>query len=231
MKVCKICKVEKPSTEYYKHKLTRDKLQTYCKECTKEIGAKRYVRDKDKIDAANRKWRLENPEKYSDAKRRWLAENRGHATTVAAEWRKRNVEKARASTDRWRSNNPERAKELARKYAAENKDQRREATRAWRRKNVAHLLDYDRKYKEKNRAQRAANERARDAMKARSIPTWADLGAIKRIYEDCPVGMTVDHIVPLRSEFVCGLHWEGNLQYLTNEENASKGNRWWPDMP
>lgn len=41
----------------------------------------------------------------------------------------------------------------------------------------------------------------------------------------------VDHIVPLKSAIVCGLHWEGNLQVLPIAANSAKGNRWWPDMP
>lgn len=41
----------------------------------------------------------------------------------------------------------------------------------------------------------------------------------------------VDHVVPLRSKLVCGLHNEFNFQVITADANNRKGNRYWPDMP
>jgi hypothetical protein len=40
----------------------------------------------------------------------------------------------------------------------------------------------------------------------------------------------VDHIVPLTSDLVCGLHCEANLQIAVGKDNIAKNNRWWPDM-
>lgn len=52
---------------------------------------------------------------------------------------------------------------------------------------------------------------------------------LKQIYNDCPGGMVIDHIIPLKGldpdtkeHVVSGLHVPWNLQYLTPEDNATK---------
>lgn len=53
---------------------------------------------------------------------------------------------------------------------------------------------------------------------------WQDLDELKQFYYDTPEGMTVDHIIPIKNDLVCGLNVVANLQYLTKEENDKKGN-------
>lgn len=56
------------------------------------------------------------------------------------------------------------------------------------------------------------------------IPKWADKQALVNFYKNCPAGYHVDHIIPLNSDVVSGLHVHYNLQYLTPEENIKKSN-------
>ena len=65
----------------------------------------------------------------------------------------------------------------------------------------------------------------RNANKMRAMPKWADLGAIKEFYKNCPDGYDVDHIIPLKHPKVQGLHVLENLQYLSRKENNFKRNK------
>lgn len=58
----------------------------------------------------------------------------------------------------------------------------------------------------------------------KATPPWADKEYIRDFYEKRPDGFHVDHIVPIRGEFVCGLHVKENLQYLPAKENMVKSN-------
>ena len=81
-------------------------------------------------------------------------------------------------------------------------------------------------------ARREANrirQALRNGMLQQATPKWADREAILKVYERAAEqGMQVDHIVPLKSKFVCGLHVAENLQLLSRVDNLKKGNRLWP---
>lgn len=66
---------------------------------------------------------------------------------------------------------------------------------------------------------------------------WSDLERVVRLYRVCAVlnelgwgRFCVDHIVPVGSPRVCGLHTHDNLQIVTEQENREKGHWWWPQM-
>lgn len=82
---------------------------------------------------------------------------------------------------------------------------------------------------------KVAQRRARRMM---ATPAWVDGDAILAFYAEAnrlsiETGTVhhVDHIVPLTSKLVCGLHCEHNLQVLPGVENLRKHNRHWPDKP
>ncbi len=95
-----------------------------------------------------------------------------------------------------------------------------------------------RDWKSKNKFKVLAQCARRRASKLRATPSWADNSKIVEIYKrsqelTISTGIIhhVDHIVPLISELVCGLHCENNLRVIVGKENLSKGNRYWDDMP
>lgn len=63
-----------------------------------------------------------------------------------------------------------------------------------------------------------------------AIPVWADLTKIQDMYlerdaaneNNLGIQYEIDHIVPLRSKLVCGLHTHENLRVTTQEENRGK---------
>jgi len=91
-------------------------------------------------------------------------------------------------------------------------------------KNKEKKKEYQSKYcKENLLANRGKNAKYR-ASKLQRTPSWADLEKIKEIYNNCPEGCHVDHIIPLQGDKVSGLHVPENLQYLKAEDNLKKSN-------
>jgi len=141
-----------------------------------------------------------------------------------------------------------------RQWAQDNPERRKEASKRWRESNYKKYLEREKKYKRKwyEANLRRARERVkswkqnnagmvnasiakRRAVKKNSFPSWADRSVINKVYADAKglaeltgIKHNVDHIYPLQSEYMCGLHVETNLQILTQKENISKGNRTWP---
>jgi hypothetical protein len=86
-----------------------------------------------------------------------------------------------------------------------------------------------------NPAKITAKIARRHAAKFRAMPKWANADAIEVVYAEAArlkretgLKYEVDHIVPLQSSLVCGLHCEANLQILLKSQNIAKHNRVWP---
>ena len=110
-----------------------------------------------------------------------------------------------------------------RSRAEGQRDLRRNSSVTWR-KNNADLV-----------CQQAAKRRA---VSRKATPDWANTFFIKEAYRLAELRSKVtgfewhvDHVVPLNSPIVCGLHCEHNLDVIPANMNLSKSNRHWPDMP
>jgi hypothetical protein len=148
----------------------------------------------------------------------------------------------KAQASKWHVEHPERRKQIAEKAArkwaernpglraaismvhyAFNKEVHRARSDAWFKRNPSVV------------AQKAARRRA---VKRKATPAWANEFFISEAYHIAElrskvtgIKWHVDHIVPLRSKTVCGLHVEHNLQVIPESVNLAKSNRYWPDQP
>lgn len=103
---------------------------------------------------------------------------------------------------------------------------------------VSQISATGKRYARQNKVTERAKVAMRRAARLQATPEWADGTAILAFYAEAnrlsiETGVVhhVDHIVPLTSKTVCGLHCEFNLQVLPGVENLRKHNREWPDMP
>ena len=97
------------------------------------------------------------------------------------------------------------------------------------------LREYRNVWKANNKTQIRADTKARRRKHREATPPWLtrkQKSEIRQLYQ-IAITMTqttgeqyvVDHIVPLRSHEVCGLHVPWNLRVITQEENLKKSNK------
>jgi len=146
----------------------------------------------------------------------WRAANKAHVHAYGKVYKATNAAQCRAATNRRNALHPEKARARVAAWNAANPGKNTDRSKQWRK---AHPAAHN------------ANNAKRRATKFQATPAWVDHDAIRDIYfEAAYQQMHVDHIVPLQSESVCGLHAEHNLQLLSVEDNSAKGNRTWPGM-
>ncbi len=203
--VCSRCKAEKEAEDFGVDRRRRNGLRGYCRDCARAFNQEFYSKNKDQQKQRAKDYRANHPEKPK-------------------EWADRVPKEVKAARFKsWRERNLESSKARRRKHHHDNREANLLAIKDWKRRNP-----------EKN----AFYVMKRQAAKLRAIPSWVDMQKVEEIYTEARrlteltgIKHHVDHIVPLQSPWVCGLHCEANLQILPYYENQSKSNRVWPDMP
>lgn len=111
----------------------------------------------------------------------------------------------------------------SRMWRESNADKMNKAREDWIKSNPHKVKERTRRYQVKKKS---------------AIPGWASKEAMAIVYQEAAIRTKetgirhdVDHIVPITSKLVCGLHCEANLQVLPITENRRKHNRYWPEMP
>jgi hypothetical protein len=127
------------------------------------------------------------------------------------------------------------------RYNKANRKKKIQLNKAWIKRNPSKVTNAWKRWQAANRDKTRRNSSKRRAAKLRATPVWAEseweqflilefynLAVLRQNYTG--IAWHVDHIVPLQSDLVCGLHCASNMQVMVGSENISKGNRFWPDM-
>jgi hypothetical protein len=202
----------------YGHISERTTHNWQCVQCKREF-------DRNNLKAKERtKQRYqENAEEIKRKRREKYAENREKEIHTTKEYQRKNRELVLAKKKQFHEKNRDRLIAECRDYYRQHKEQAAEFHKKYREANKALFREKGAKYR---------------AVKIQATVIWANRSSISIFYkradtltQETNILHHVDHIVPLVSEYVCGLHNEFNLQVLTASENSSKSNKYWPDMP
>jgi HrpA-like RNA helicase len=143
-----------------------------------------------------------------------------------------------ARAKKWREENKERDAENHAAYAAKTKYWLCKARKDWILENYERVKKSKSIWAKNNPEKIRSKSRARQAGKIKATPQWSDRYRCDAVYAEAArleaqTGQKyhVDHIVPLNSKIVCGLHVPENLRAIPAIENIRKHNRHWPDMP
>jgi hypothetical protein len=123
------------------------------------------------------------------------------------------------------------------KLSAECKRCAKTNRKAYRKENYSAIRSYEAKSRDKNstKTRRAILESNRRASKLKATPAWyseLDKFVLEEAYSLCKIreqetGLQhhVDHIIPLKGNEVCGLHYYKNWQVIPAKENIAKSNK------
>lgn len=248
LKTCSQCKEIKPLSEFSPSSRPGG-FKSECKVCACARQKAAYVSDPEKYRIRRVEHYARDPSRFAEAAREYRAahpELKERLREVKREWTRANNQRLNAARTKKRNANIDQAREKQRNNYAKNRARVLAEQKEYRqrypekkRAQVARWVAVNRERKRAvNRAHYAANAKrwrayaaSRKAAKLQATPIWANDADTRAFYLAAPDGVEIDHIVPLQSRLVCGLHWVGNFQYLPPLENRSKRNHFWPDMP
>jgi hypothetical protein len=142
---------------------------------------------------------------------------------------------AQEKTAKWRVENHGQYLEQMRLYAAKNSARNSARAAAWARSHPVEMRAHRRNWKRNNPGVVKLHWDRRQLAEIAAMPIWLTswqrkaMNAIYQLAKDIAlktgIEHHVDHIVPLISKKVCGLHVPWNLQVIPGSENCHKSNK------
>jgi hypothetical protein len=208
MKTCVVCGVAKQQEEFAPRPGSKTGYRPFCIACRREKAAKH---------------RAENTEKVAGYLAEYNAKHKDRLSVVKIAYRDKTKDEQKARN---------------RAYYLKNKHHLNAQNSAYHEANKEKMNAKCAEWCKENRPKRSAAHARRKATKLMATPAWSDKVLIEAVYTEAVkasattgVEHHVDHVIPLQSRLVCGLHVHHNLQVLTAFDNIAKRNRYWPDMP
>lgn len=122
MKTCKKCVIEKPYDEFYANNSSKDKKDSYCKECRKIIDWQYSQTNRERRHKYHLKWQKNNTEKIKELNKKNYQNNKEAISQKNKEYYQQNKEKYREYQKKWRLKNAEKYKAYQKEYREKNKN-------------------------------------------------------------------------------------------------------------
>lgn len=194
MKNCTKCKLQLGYDNFHKDSDLKDGYRNVCKDCVKVY-----------------------PSHQKENRLEYLGRNKDRTRATLKTYREKNKKSIVEYVTRYNIKNPEVGKAACAKYYKKNKEERNEQSKQYRKTNPGKFTAY---------------KAARRAREVQATPKWLTVEQLKQIQSlyiearklqvNDGIIREVDHILPLKSDVVCGLHVPWNLQILTRAENNFK---------
>jgi hypothetical protein len=205
----------------------REHQRRYYQEHVTEINIKRrqhYQEHAEEIKLKQRQYYSKNVEKSVAASRKYYQEHMKERKAYKKQYQQKHAEELKKYMKQWRALHAEEIKISKQKYYQEHADELKIKRRQYYKNRIKNDPTYGKKHYARYKGYYSLKTKLWIKYIRQATPSWADLEKIKEIYQNCPKGYEVDHIIPLRGKLVNGLHVPNNLQYLTSEDNRKKSN-------